>query len=89
MGLSRGSAWRGGSSGYLFCLWVKIEWVCGGLVVEIMAHRWWVLANRCGVVIGSDGSVNGIFFFSGFVGLYESLVWFDGFFFFNIVLLLV
>ena len=21
---------RGGSSGYLFCLWVKIEWVCGG-----------------------------------------------------------
>ena len=25
-----GVAWRGGSSGYLFCLWVKIEWVCGG-----------------------------------------------------------
>ena len=21
---------------------VKIEWVCGGLVVEIMADRWWV-----------------------------------------------
>ena len=38
MGLSRGSAWREGSSGYLFCLWVKIEWVCGGLVVEIVAH---------------------------------------------------
>ena len=28
--------------GYLLCLWVKIEWVCGGLVVEIMANRWWV-----------------------------------------------
>ena len=50
MGLSRGSAWCGGSSGYLFCLWVKIKWVCGGLVVEIMAHRWWVLVDRRGVV---------------------------------------
>ena len=58
-------------------------------MVEIVAHWGWVLADRYGVVIGSDGSVNGIFFFSGFVGLYESLVWFDGFFFFNIVLLLV
>ena len=28
--------------GNLLCLWVKIEWVCGGLVVEIMADRWWV-----------------------------------------------
>ena len=63
MGLSRGSLWRGGSSGYLFCLWVKIKWVCGGLVLEIMAHRWWVLADRRGVVIGSDGSINGFFFF--------------------------
>ena len=54
-----------------------------------MAHRWWVLVDRRGIVIGSDGSVNGIFF-SGFAGLYESMVWFDGFFFFfNMVLLLV
>ena len=32
----------GGSciGGYLLCLWVKIEWVCGGLVVEIMADQW-------------------------------------------------
>ena len=45
-----------------------------------MAHRWWVLVDRRGIVIGSDGSVNGIFF-SGFAGLYESMVWFDGFFF--------
>ena len=48
-----------------------------------MAHRWWVLADQRGVVIGSNGSINGAFF-SGwggeFAGIYESLVWFDGFF---------
>ena len=32
-------------------------------MVEIVAHRWWVLADRHGVVIGSDGFVNGFFFF--------------------------
>ena len=34
----------GGSSGYLFCLWVKIEWVCGGdcgtLVVGFGRSAW-------------------------------------------------
>ena len=58
-----------------------------------MAHWGWVLADRYGVVIGSDGFVNGFFLGGGgggvFAGIYESLVWFDGFFFFNMVLLLV
>ena len=58
MGLSWESAWCGGSSGYLFCLWVKIEWVCGGDRGTSV-----VLADRHGVVIGSDGFVNGFFFF--------------------------
>ena len=32
-----------------------------------MAHRWWVLVDRHGIVIGFDGSFNGIFF-SRFAG---------------------
>ena len=37
-----GRALVGTCCGNLLCLWVKIEWVCGGLMVEIMADRWWV-----------------------------------------------
>ena len=43
-----------------------------------MAHWGWVLADRCGVVIGSDGFVNG-FFLGGGVGgclLVYMKVWF-------------
>ena len=46
-------------------VWWKSMWSCGG----------------CGIVIGSDGSVNGFFFFFWACWhMWGVLVWFDGFF---------
>ena len=50
---------------------MKIEWVCGGDRGTSV-----VLADRHGVVIGSDGFVNGFFFFFFFLTWF--CFWFDG-----------
>ena len=72
-----GSWWSGGGLVWRALIGVEdrvgICFVCGwrlsGFVVEIVAHWGWVLADRYGVVIGSDGFVNGFFLGGGWGGV--------------------
>ena len=87
-----------GRSTWVILVWVSLEaWFkwwdlfgvgCG---VDICYPMWWKSVwscGGCGIVIGSNGSVNGFFFFFGLAGIC-GVFWFGLMVFFNMVLLLV
>ena len=80
-----------GRSAWVILAWVSSKawfkrWILFGVGygVDICYPVWWKSVwscGGCGIVIGSDGSVNGFFFFFWACWyMWAVLVWFDGFF---------